>query len=170
MLFFQHSHHHAICTFTSDERELHSDSLHQWRWPLPLSPHLCSPSHTSQGVWFVWRSKETSGRMRRISSGAHLCASLWVLIVFLWRQSYLKAFLIYISAQLWDTRVYLYIWYMEAFMGCRLLAASERRTLGSNYLCGYACSLEVEGLELGLGLHQHRGSFIGMHAMFSPLW
>jgi len=58
------------------------DSLHQWRWALPLSPTpVFSLLHLSG--WFVWRSTETSGRMRRISSGAHLCASHWVLIAFL---------------------------------------------------------------------------------------
>lgn len=31
-------------------------------------------------------------------------------------------------------------------------------------------AVEVEGLELALGLHQHHGSFMGMHAVFSPLF
>ena len=29
---FQHSHHHHLCIFSSDEQKIHR-SLHQWRWP-----------------------------------------------------------------------------------------------------------------------------------------
>lgn len=32
---------------------------------------------------------------------------------------------------------------------------------------GMPAAVEVEGLELALGLHQHHGSFMGMHAVFA---
>ena len=38
---FQHSHHHYLCNFTSDEQEsacCAHNSLHQWRWPTVSQP------------------------------------------------------------------------------------------------------------------------------------
>lgn len=49
----------------------------QWRWPLPLSPHLCSPSHISQSVWFVQRGKGTLRQGEEdLLWGTSLCISL----------------------------------------------------------------------------------------------
>lgn len=82
----------------------------------------------------------------------------------------MKAFLIYISAQLWDARVYLYIciWKPLWVVGCRLLHRGGH--WGATISVGMSAAAEVEGLELAQGLHQHYSSFMGTHAVFSPLF